>query len=224
VPAWTYNGRLSQLLIDKPNAHTLLCYILSNQQGGELVTQLRELRYVLRNHGQNETGWWEALTLLVDAGIVTKETTKQTTIITLVNPEEFGIMPLLDKDRAKPLGDTAYSLLKAEVHTVLNYYRRTVKRGDDFRFSEPVIQYWLEKGVTKERLMAAADAYNTAAEAAGNPYRRKANNFFDPENGVVADYLPDEGEAVNPAGEMKESTKQMREVFAKKEEKDPIGG
>ena len=129
-------------------------------------------------------------------------------------------MPLLDRDRSTPLTDSRYSVLKADVHTVINYYRRTVKRGDDFRFSEPVIQYWLERGVTKERLIVAADAYNVAAEATGNPYRRKANNFFDPENGVVQDYLPDEGDAVNSEGELRESTRQMREVFATKEESD----
>lgn len=196
-----------------------MCWLLSHQKGAKLVTSLRDIQYALRAQALSVQSVHSAIVRLEDEQFITTERVSSGTLVTVLRPTLYAIMPLEEKDIFKPVGTTSFSVLWADVKTVLNYYRRvTGKRGDETKNSEAVIRYWLERGISKERLAVTVDAYENECESMGRTYRKFAYTFFDPENGLVEMYLPDEVE-VEPQAELRESTRKMREVFARKDSK-----
>lgn len=192
-----------------------MCWLLSHQKGGKLVTSLRDIQHALRAQALSVPSVHAAIVRLEDEQFITTERVSTGTLVTVLRPTLYAIMPLEEKDVFKPMGDTAFSVLWADVKTVLNYYRRVVRRGDETKESEAVIRHWLERGISKERLAVAIDAYENECESQGRTYRKFAYTFFDPENGIVELYLPDEVE-VEPQAELRESTRKMRDVFARR--------
>lgn len=196
-----------------------MCWLLSQQKGAKLVTSLRDIQYALRAQALSVPSVHAAIVKLEDEQFIATERVSTGTLVTVLRPTLYAIMPLEEKDIFKPMGTTPFSVLFADIKTVLNYYRRvTGKRGDETKNSEAVIRYWLERGISKERLAVTVDAYENDCEAQGRTYRKFAYTFFDPENGLVETYLPDEVE-VEPKAELRESTRKMREVFARKDSK-----
>lgn len=203
-----------------------MCWILSSQKGGKLLVTVRDLQYFLKAAAYSPTTIHNAIVRLEQEQFITTERVTTGTLVTVLRPSLYAIMPLEEKETlCRPHGrlkaycgdcNSVVHLLYADVQTVLNYYRKTCRRGDRRQESEPVIRHWLEQAVSKERLYAAVDAYETECVALGRTYRKLASTFFDPQNGEVESFLPDEVE-VDTAPRIRESTKKMREVFARRE-------
>lgn len=200
----------------------LMCWLLGEQVGGRVCVSVRQLQHDLKLESVNRVV--DALMLLRAEKWISSSIHSTGSIVTINDLAGYGLggtMPVEMDDIPDPAlykGD-----LYVERRTVLNAYRRiTEKRGDDAQKSEAAITYWLEGSIAPrrdpisvDRLVAAVDEYERSCQGNGRTYRKFAHNFFDPDNGVVEEYLPDEVEA-EVKGELREETKKMREVFRRK--------
>lgn len=220
---WIYPPHLHEIHRRDPVAHEVLCWLLSTATGGVAGYTVTQLMTVCR---ANRSSAQRAIVELVEAGEIELSNTRRGSTAKILKPERYGMPLRADDIIEKPIGNTEYSRLVADTKTVLRYYRKHVRSGDNLHESKPPVQALLEKGYTREDLIFAIDEYlaDCKSRYVQRDRFRGAASFFLPE--IVDSWLPPMG-TTTPEDEMEEEKNEetgpvrskLREAFARKRDR-----